>query len=224
MAAPPQAGAKGGLLKSLSPKQKRYATVVGAGALLALLYLLYRSHSGGEGQTPSNSTTATESAVPTSPVGGGGGGESGSAFNAAQGEAISQQLGQLSTLPETVSLGVGEVGQQVAQLGEGQDALGTSMGDQFSSLGTSISQGQERTAEALNKQNRTLEQISKRLKNKAGGRKPSSGGHPDPGKTGGGGGKSSGGGGGGAKPPAGGGGGGKSSGGGGDRGGGKKKH
>jgi hypothetical protein len=144
-------GAKGGLLKSLSPKQKRYAAVIGAGALLALLYLLNRSRSSEVGQSPSDSTTAVESSVPPSGAAAGGG-EEGSAFAGAQGSAITERLGE-------VSAGLSEVGTGLGVLGEGQ----TVMGESESDFHTSQEQANQRVAAALGKQNRQLTALRKRL-------------------------------------------------------------
>lgn len=164
---------KGGLLKSLSPKQKRYAAVLGAGGLLALLYMLYRGRSEGTTeQTPSDSTVATESAVPASATGGG---ENGSAFTGAESETLAERLSEVGAGLSSTQTGLSELGAGEGTLAENQSALGTSMGEGFSSLATSQEQAQKNTAAALNKNSRSLSLISKQLKNKANKQKPNSG-------------------------------------------------
>jgi hypothetical protein len=154
--AKPKAG--GGLLKKLSPKQKRYAAVIGGGALLALVYLIMRNRSGPvEGSTPAS----TEGAVESAPIPGGGGGATDpSAFLGAQGESITERLGE-------VGAGLSEVGAGLGQVSGGQDSLreglGT-MGEAASDFQSSEEQANARTAEALNKQNRQLKHITEKLK------------------------------------------------------------
>ena len=212
--AAPTGGKPGGFLKNLSPKQKRYAAVIGAGALLALIYLVTRGRSHEEGPSPSSSEAAAapESAVPSSL--GGGGGTDPSAFLGSQSEAITERLGEVGS-------GLNEVGSGLNSLNEG---LGT-MGEGFKDWETSQEEADKRTAAALSKQSRQLQHIQSKLKRVTSGGHTASGGSKSGGgaKGGGGGGSKSGGAKGGSKSGGGAKGGGANNNGGSKKSGGKKK-
>jgi hypothetical protein len=157
--AEPKAKPAGGLLKKLSPKQKRYAAVIGGGALLALVYLIMRNRSAPlEGATPSSTEGAVESAP--IPAVGGGGATDPSAFLGAQGESITERLGEVGAGLNEVGAGLGEVGRGQDSLSEG---LGT-MGEAARDFQSSQEQANARTAESLNHQNRQLAAIREKLK------------------------------------------------------------
>lgn len=159
-AMPPPSGKKGGLLKNLTPKQKKIAAVAGVGALLALIFLLSRSRSApeeaqaGEGQPREGEAFS----VP----GGAGGATDPSAFLGQQSEVIGSRLEEVSGSLQEVGSGLGEVGQGQNELLRSQEELGGA-----------VMAGQESDADAfgrvqagLARQNRQLKAIRERLKHK----------------------------------------------------------
>jgi hypothetical protein len=159
---PPAGKGAGGFFKKLSPKQKRYALVIGAGALLGLVYLIY--HRGGgaeEGQTPSDSEQAAAGGASLSPAAGGA--TDPSAFLGAQSEQIGNALGEVSGALGGVESAVQE-GNEVEQ------------------------ESDARIAEGLSTQNRMLHHINRKLKGTGPGRNHRAHGgkhHGGPGKQGG---------------------------------------
>ncbi|HET7120305.1 MAG TPA: hypothetical protein VFI17_03515 [Solirubrobacterales bacterium] len=140
-----------GPLKKLTPKQKRYAMVLGAAAVLALIYLLQRrSAAPAEGQSPSTAESAGAGS-PSYPVSGGGGTDP-SAFIGAQSEQIGSALGEVSSGLGEVSGGLGEV------IGS-NDRLGVQVETNLDEIG----EAQARTLAALGKQGKNITAIRKKL-------------------------------------------------------------
>jgi hypothetical protein len=175
MAEAPKAG---GPLKKLTPKQKRYALVLGAAAVLALIYLLQRrSGAPEEGQAPSNPEgAAVAGGSPSYPVGGGG--TDPSAFIGAQSEGVGSALGEVSNGLGEVSVGLGEV------VGS-NDRLGVQVETDLDEVG----EAQARTLAALGKQGKNITAIRHKLakparpvKGKPGSGKPQSKQKPGSGK------------------------------------------
>lgn len=143
----------GGLFKKLTPKQKRYAVVIGAAAVLALVYLLQRRHAGGEaeGQSPSNTEAATAGATPIPATGA----TDPSAFLGAQSEGVDSALGEVSGSLGEVNSSLGEVLNTGEGLSSGIVSLSGEVGE--------LRDAQKRTLAAVHKQGHNLTAIRKKL-------------------------------------------------------------
>src|ERR1044072_3087902 len=108
-AAPAPGGKKGdGPFKKLSPKQKRYAVVIGAAAVLALIFLLQRRRGYEEDQPPSHRIAAQGAAVEGIPIPATGATDP-TAFIGAQSEALTQGLADVGYGLTGVNEGLGFV-------------------------------------------------------------------------------------------------------------------